>query len=62
MDEISKNIETKSLGIQISENKTVGYLLRLDDVVLIKDDATEMPEILDIYVLDITWIFNYQYS
>ncbi len=45
MHEINKNIETKRLGIQISENKILGCLLWIDDVLLITDDGEEMLDI-----------------
>jgi hypothetical protein len=48
MDEISKNIKAENLGIKISEEQKVGYLLWMDDVILIPDNEEQMQKMLDI--------------
>ena len=49
MDEISKAINEKNLGIQIPETEEkVGNLLWMDDVILITEDPNELQEMLNI--------------
>jgi hypothetical protein len=49
MDEISKEIRKKNLGITVTENETkLGCLLWMDDVVLIAKDEKDMQEMLEI--------------
>ena len=46
MDEISKEIDKKNLGVELGEN-TIGSLLWMDDVLLISSDTDKMKEMLE---------------
>jgi hypothetical protein len=48
MDEIAKEIETQDKGVKIHENKKIGCLLWMDDVVLIAENQKELQEMIDI--------------
>ena len=48
MDEIAKEIEKKEMGVKITQDKKIGCLLWMDDVVLISEKKTEMQEMLNV--------------
>ena len=48
MDEISKEINKKNLGITTCEGKKTGCLLWMDDVAIVSNNETEMEEMLRI--------------
>ena len=48
MDEICKNIHDKNLGVQINENKKVGCLAWMDDLIMLTTEKKEMQQMLNI--------------
>ena len=49
LDEIAKEIEKKEMGVKITQDKKLGCLLWMDDVVLISEEKkTEIKEMLNI--------------